>query len=77
MPREGAEQKGRRYLAEGRLVIHAVGHHRIDAVCRGGGELYRVGYRRGGWSCDCPALGRCSHLVALMLVCVRPGGAYG
>jgi hypothetical protein len=73
MPREGAETKGRRYLTEGRLLVEAVTAHRIDATCRGNGEVYAVGYQRGGWACTCPALGRCSHLVALQLVTVRPG----
>lgn len=66
--RESAEAKGRRYLAEGRLIISVAGRDRIDATCRGSGEVYAVTYRRGGWSCSCPALGRCSHLTALMLV---------
>jgi len=73
MPRENAEAKGRRYLAEGPLLVRQAGIHGIQALCRGGGEFYRVGYHRGGWYC--PDLGRCSHLVALQLVTVRPGAA--
>lgn len=72
MPRENAEAKGRRYVTEGRLLVRLVGPHGIRAICRGGGELYHVGYERGGWYCECPALGRCSHLVALQLVTIRP-----
>lgn len=68
MTRESAETKGRRYLAEGRLTIERVDQHGILATCRGMGDSYIVGYRRGGWSCDCAAQGRCAHLVALMLV---------
>ena len=68
MTRERAEAKGRRYLEEGRLIISTAGPSYVDATCRGSGDVHSVTYRRGGWSCSCPALGRCSHLVALMLV---------
>jgi hypothetical protein len=44
----------------------------IEAIARGNGDIYHVGYERGGWYCNCPALGRCSHLVALQLVVIRP-----
>lgn len=74
MPRENAEAKGRRYLTEGRLLVRFAGPQGIRAICRGNGEFYRVGYERGGWWCTCPAKGRCSHLIALMLVTVRPRG---
>jgi uncharacterized Zn finger protein len=74
MPRENAEGKGRRYLCEGRLLVRSVGPQGIRAIARGNGDIYRVGYQRGGWDCTCPAVGRCSHLVALQLVTVRPGG---
>ena len=68
MPRENAQDKGRRYLAEGRLVVEHVAGDSIKARCRGGGAVYALGLERGEWWCNCPALGRCSHLVALMLV---------
>lgn len=74
MPRENAEAKGRRYLAEGRLLLRVVNSRRLLANARGNGEIYQVGYERGGWYCECPALGRCAHLVALQLVTVRPRG---
>jgi uncharacterized Zn finger protein len=70
--RESAEAKGRRYVTEGRLVVRLVDGHQIEAECRGSGEVYRLGYRPGSWWCECPAVGRCSHLVALQLVCVSP-----
>jgi uncharacterized Zn finger protein len=74
MPRESAEVKGRRLLTEGRLIVHRADQRVIAATCRGdGGEVYRLGYEPGGWACECPAFGRCSHLVALLLVAVRPG----
>ncbi len=72
---ENAEQKGRRLLTEGRLTIKAlVERGLIVAECKGdSGAIYHLGYDprgRGEWRCSCPALGkRCSHLVALKLVC--------
>ncbi len=75
MPRENAEAKGRRMVTEGRLLITLVDAQRIEARCRGNGELYRVGFTPDGWACTCPALGKCSHIVALQLVTIRPGGA--
>lgn len=75
MPRECAAVKGRRYLAEGRLRVESLDRVSVLASCRGMGETYRLGYRRGGWWCECPAASRCSHLTALMLVVDRPGAA--
>ena len=68
MARENAEMKGRRYLIEGRLVVDRVAGDEIRARCRGGGAVYELGLERGEWFCSCPALGLCSHLVALQLV---------
>jgi hypothetical protein len=74
-PREDAAAKGRRYLAEGRLVVRAVDEiaGTVRAACRGDGAVYALGRDRGGWFCSCPARGRCAHLVALGLV-VAVGG---
>jgi hypothetical protein len=69
--RENAERKSRRYLAEGRLTIERVDGAGIRATCRGSGAVYRLGYQNARWFCDCPALGRCSHLLALQAVTVR------
>lgn len=68
MSRESAEAKASRYLSQGRLIISRVAPGEVDATCRGDGAVYRVGYRRGQWFCDCPARGRCAHLLALGLV---------
>ncbi len=67
---ENAVEKGRRYLTEGRLVVRLVdeGAGVVEADCRGGGAVYRLGHRDGRWVCSCAARGRCSHLVALQLV---------
>jgi uncharacterized Zn finger protein len=74
MPRENARDRGRRLVAEGRLVIRRVNEEEILAVCRGdSGEVHELGYYpNGGWWCDCVARTRCAHLVALMLVVVTP-----
>jgi uncharacterized Zn finger protein len=70
--RENGEAKGRRYVAEGRLVVEEVNERSIRALCRGAGAVYNLSYEAGRWSCTCPAKGRCAHLVALMLVTRRP-----
>jgi hypothetical protein len=66
--RENALNKGRRYVSEGRLVVRSVDAENARAECRGDGAIYELGFADGRWSCDCPALGRCSHQYALGLV---------
>ena len=73
MPRENAQAKARRYLAEARLIVTAVNEHQVTAICRGGGALYELRFGRGGWSCTCPAKTTCSHLIALQLVTAPRG----
>jgi hypothetical protein len=76
--RENATAKGLRLLTEARLTVWRADGRRILAHCRGdSGEWYDVGYSRGSWYCSCPSFGRCSYLVALMRVTVRPGSALG
>lgn len=72
---ENVEQKGRRYLTEGRIVVKQAGAESglIVAVARGsGGETYNLGWDPGKnqWRCTCRAgqKGRCSHLIGLRLV---------
>jgi hypothetical protein len=67
LPREGVEQKSRRYLTEGRLTVDRVDGRGVRARCRGGGAMYSLGF---------DAVGRCAHLVALELITVgrRSGG---
>jgi hypothetical protein len=69
-PRENAAAKGRRYLTEGRLVVHEVDEQAgtCRASCRGGGAIYRCGRDSAGWFCTCPARATCAHLVALQSV---------
>jgi uncharacterized Zn finger protein len=75
--KENAQDKGRRLLTEGRLlIVSVVEHGKIHAKCRGdSGEVYDLGFDprgNGRWGCTCPAKGKCSHLVALQLVTARP-----
>ncbi len=72
--RENAQTKGKRYVAEGRLLVDHVANAEIRARCRGDGAIYRLTVRDGRWTCDCPALGRCSHLYALGLVVATTRG---
>lgn len=83
MPRENAEAKGRRLLQEGRLHLRRVDpddgsddpRFPIVATCRGdSGDRYTLGWDQDllEWRCTCEARGRCSHLVALQLVTVKP-----
>ena len=73
MPREDAPTKARRLLAEGRLTLQRVDPDTslISAVCKGdSGHVYSLAFDGERWSCDCQAIGRCSHLIAAMLVTV-------
>jgi hypothetical protein len=72
--REDAERKALRLLTSGRLVVELVDTERIRATVRGdSGQVYVVGYSPGpGWTCACPALNRCSHLLALQRVTLVP-----
>lgn len=68
MTRENAQDKGRRLLTEGRLVVVSAAPGHFAAVVRGSGALHDVVFGRGGWSCSCPARSTCSHLHAARLV---------
>jgi uncharacterized Zn finger protein len=70
--RENADAKAVRLLTCGRLTVEWLDTVTIRAICRGdSGEVYALGYSPDrGWWCDCPAFGRCSHLLALMRVVV-------
>jgi len=70
MSRESAHVKARRYIVEGRLIIRALDARTVRAHCRGDAAIYTLGHDGKSWHCDCPARGRCSHLLALGLVVV-------
>jgi hypothetical protein len=51
--RENARQKAARLLVEGRLSVLVVAEGEIVAAVKGdSGEVHRVRYSRGRWSCD-------------------------
>jgi uncharacterized Zn finger protein len=73
MPREDARTKARRLLVEGRIEIVRLDEHGCLALVRGdSSEIRTARFERGAWSCDCPALGYCSHAMACALVVAVP-----
>jgi len=68
MAREGAADKARRYLVEGRVTIVHVSGPRVLAYVRGDGAVWRCEANGSDWVCPCPAKGRCAHLLAVGLV---------
>jgi uncharacterized Zn finger protein len=71
--RENARAKAGRLLVEGRIEIVRLDGHGCLALVRGdSGEIRTVRFERGVWTCDCPALGYCSHAMACALVVVVP-----
>lgn len=77
--RETVHTKGRRYLAEGRIVVTGVDGDEVTAVCQGETGAYDLGHAPGrGWWCTCPVrTDKCSHLAALMLVTIRRSALLG
>jgi uncharacterized Zn finger protein len=76
MTREGAREKGIRYLSEGRLIVQEIDRRKVRATCRGTGCTYDLGFdaASASWWCSCPARTRCAHLWALETVTVNPTG---
>lgn len=76
MSRENSYSKASRLLVEARLEVRLVNKDVIVGVVRGdSGEVYDVMSTPSGWSCRCPAFGRCSHIYALQRVTLRPRSA--
>ena len=74
MPREDARTKATRLLEEGRVSILRVDRRGVLAVVRGDtAAFYRVEFDGARWSCSCPAVGPCSHAIAVQRVTVSPG----
>jgi uncharacterized Zn finger protein len=74
MTRESAQEKAKRYLREGRLLVTRVDADRVEARVKGDGVIHRLGLQpNGDWWCSCPSPSRnCSHLLALRLVTIVP-----
>ena len=74
--RENAASKACRLLISGRVFMRIVNASEVIAAVRGdSGELYEAGFIRGRWRCSCPAVGPCSHLIAVQRVALTPGGS--
>jgi uncharacterized Zn finger protein len=70
--RENARGKADRLLLEGRVQVVRLDERGCLALVRGdSGQIRRVRYEKA-WTCDCPALGYCSHAMATALVVVVP-----
>ena len=71
MFKENAPTKAMRYLVEGRILIRLVSDSAVSAQVRGR-QVYDVEHAPGrGWSCTCPARGRCAHRLAVAHVVAR------
>ena len=72
MSRESADNKSRRYLAEGRVTVREATRTGVVAEVVGDSGLrYRVefGPEVGGWWCNCPGgHGECAHIPAAQFV---------
>ena len=73
--RETVEDKAARLLLAGRVQVLEVIPGRALVQVQGDSDCWRLAYRRGRWSCPCPAPAwrRCSHVAAAELVVGRPG----
>lgn len=63
---EGSEAKADRLISEGRVEILTDEPDDVAAVVRGDNSLYVIRGGRGGFSCSCPTVARCSHLLAVL-----------
>ena len=70
MTRETPLAKAKRYLAHGRLTVIRVDGDLADAIVQGDTGQHHVSHDPRGWHCNCPAYGRCAHIVALQLVTI-------
>jgi uncharacterized Zn finger protein len=71
-PGETAQERGQRYLSEGRLTLQLVEGATIQATCLGHRRIYRLGHDpEHGWWCSCGPEDPCAHVIALQLV-TRP-----
>ena len=73
MPRESAFDKSRRLLASGAVSIVRCDRNGVAAVVKGDTGIRTVQYRGDAWACDCPAIGMCSHGLAVAAVVAPPG----
>jgi uncharacterized Zn finger protein len=72
MPRENAFTKSRRLLAAAAVTVVRADSGGVVAFCKGDSGTRLVTYERGAWHCDCPAIGPCSHGLAVAAVVLVP-----
>jgi uncharacterized Zn finger protein len=71
--RENAASKASRLLVEARVQIVRLDEGGCLALVRGDSGLMRtVRFEVGAWTCDCPAIGYCSHAISVARVVVVP-----
>ena len=73
--RENTHTKARRLLTEGRIRVLSASEDDgyVTTEVRGdSARTYTVSYEScdGGWRCDCPTRGTCSHIRAVQLITV-------
>jgi uncharacterized Zn finger protein len=78
MPRESVTTKAQRLLVQGRVFVAEARSDFLHARVRGdSGRVYDTGFRSGRWGCTCDHRATstaCSHVVAVRLIFVEPGG---
>jgi hypothetical protein len=69
--REDAARKATRLLVESRVQVLRLDERGCVALVRGDSGLMRtVRFEHDRWTCDCPALGYCSHAISVARVVV-------
>ena len=71
--RETAATKATRLLVEARVSVVRVDQRGAFALVKGDTSMHRVTFDGSAWSCDCAALGPCSHGIACARVVAVPG----
>lgn len=56
--------KANRYLTEHRVVLLVHRPTGAMAHCTGDHGTYFIAGNDNGWTCTCPAVGTCSHIIA-------------
>jgi hypothetical protein len=66
--REDRFAKANRLLLGGAVSVLGVSQHRCTASVKGDTATHAVTFDGDRWSCDCAAVGPCSHALALARV---------
>jgi uncharacterized Zn finger protein len=67
-----AADKARQLVANGAVQVLTADENHVAARVRGRHGIFDVNRLGGRWSCTCPALGPCSHALAVRSVTTRP-----